>query len=218
MINNNLLRELKKNKVKHEIFENQVYTDLIDIEKILKSQTETNDILIEFNDEVLNKAPLLYTFPYDSYENDKIWEQFVALEIMKEINKKCNVSTNHNLSEEEKVIYSNDEEDYLKAEEFLLTKDEVIETLTNLGLSNLRIHFLIKWCQSECLCSKINEYLELNLPFVTMIYTDEVFYNIEKENEITSEKEFTINAYQYTRFNDTDEGINTFDMVKRLSR
>lgn len=216
MINNNLAREIKENRINNEIFEKQAYEDLNSIKEILKSQIETNDILIEFNDEVLNKAPLLYQFPYDSYENDRIWEQFVALEIIKEIDKNYNIPTNHNLLEEEKLICSNSKEKYLKAEEFLVNKDEVIDVISKLGLPNLRIHFLIRWCRSEYLCSKINEYLNNNLPFITMVYNDENFYNIEEYKEIQSEKDFIVDTYKYIRFYMLNKGINNCDKVKRL--
>lgn len=212
MINKFLERELKQNKTNHEIFKNQKYGDLRKVKEILENKNSLQDILIEFDIDTINNVHLLYCFPYDSYDQKRIWEHFVSIEIMKKLEEKYLVNSDHDLSEEEKYILSgniDNTEDYLKVEEVLLNRNDVLETIKNLNLLDLRLHFLIRWCKSSCLCDEISNYLREDLPFVTMVYSDYPFYTVQVKPDGYKEKHYIWEVYDYIEFNEFNEGCSS---------
>lgn len=209
MINKNLERELKENKTNHEIFKNQKYADLKNVKKVLEIQNSTQDILIEFDNKMLNSICLLYCFSHDSYELKRIWEHFVSLEIMKELEKKYSIKSDHDLLEEEKYIRNgnvDNQEDYLAVEEILIDRNDILETIEGLNIPNLRLHVLIRGCKSAYLCDEISNYLADNLPFITMVYSDCPFYTVQVKPDNYKDKHYIWGVYDYIEFNEFSEG------------
>lgn len=212
MINKHLEKELKYNKKNHEIFQNQEYRDLKEITEVLHNQSNSNDLLVEFSPENHGRIPLLYTFPFDSYEHKRIWEHFIALEIMKNLTEKYQVDVGHNLKEEELLLQSGNidkQDNYLNHEENIVNRNDVLTTIKELNLPNLRIHFLIRWCKSSSLCDEISNYLEDNLPFITMVYHDFPFYTVQVKPDGYNERHWIWEVYDYIKFDELEQGVDS---------
>lgn len=178
MINKHLERELKNIISKHEVFEVQTYQDLNSIDPFLKNNKISTEVLIEFDDEKIANSRLLYTFPYNSYENNLIWDQFIAIQVMKKLRIALNLDYDYDLEEQEQIIYNSSKETYFNYEKDFTSSND-IKTLISMVNTPIRLHFLIKWYRSECLFDALSTYLENNLPFTTMIYSG-VSFNVKK--------------------------------------
>ena len=212
MINQYLEKELKYNKKNHEIFQNQEYRDLKEVAEILHTQSNFNDLLIDFSPENHGRIPLLYSFPYESYEHKRIWEHFIALEIMKNLTEKYQVDIGHNLKEEELLLQSGNidkKEKYLNQEENIVDRNDVLDTIKKLNIPNLRLHFLIRWCKTSPLCDEISNYLEDNLPFITMIYHDFPFYTVKIMPDGYEKKHWIWEIYDYIKFDGLKQGTDS---------
>jgi len=175
MQNKHLEREFRENITEHAVFSKQTYEDLETLKKVLNKQSHTNDIFIELDSRFLIELPTSY-YSSDLLTKDDIkekWEHLLALEIMKKIIDKYDVEMYHDLGEEERYIYTHDEEDYLKVKEILINRDDVIETLKNLNLSNLRIHIFIRTHFNQEIIDEISNYFIDELPFKIMVYSTE---------------------------------------------
>lgn len=184
MINKHLERELRENTTDHEVFSEQNYEDIETAKKLLNQQVHTNDILVDFDSILLRKLPISYFSRNLSMCDQKIkWEHFVAVEIMKRIKEKYKIETDHDLEAEEKYVYTSNEEDYLSVREILINRDDIIESLKDLKLPNLRIHFFIQSNHIQELIDEISTYLIEELPFSIMIYSTD-FLLIEANSYI----------------------------------
>lgn len=199
MNNKYLERELKHNLSTNEIFECQTCHDLDNIRTFLKENKLLTEVIVEFDSEKIKNSRLLRTFQYESYENDLIWEQFVAIQLMKELRKELNMKVNSDLDEQEQIIYNASKESYMAYEKCMPTSNDVKELISMVN-TPIRLHFLLRWCNDKCLCDSLMKYLIKGLCFSTMIYSDRYF------NSTQFEKQEVGIEYYYIKFNKLEEG------------
>ena len=195
MNNKYLERELKTNISNHELFECQTGDDLDNIKTFLEKRNLITEIIVNFDTEKIENSLLLNIFPYESEENRLIWNQFVAIQIMKELKKELKLEVDKDLEEQETIIYKKSKEDYFNYEKSIPTSED-IKMLISIVNTPIRIHLILKWYSNKYLHKEILEYLKNNLNFNTMVYSDRYFEEIEND-EIS-----------YIKFNKLEEGIN----------
>lgn len=205
MINKHLERELKNNISKHEIFEVQTYQDLNSIEPFLKNNKIFTEVLIELDDEKIANSRLLYTFPYNSYENNLIWDQFIAIQVMKKLRTVLNLDYDYELEKQEQIIYNSSKETYFNYEKKFTSSNDV-KTLISMVNTFVRLHFLIKWYQGECLFDALSTYLENDLPFITMIYSG-VSFNAKKLHQSEHIEKKSPNYVLFNKFEAGKSGV-----------
>lgn len=195
MNNKYLERELKTNISNHELFECQTGDDLDNIKTFLEKRNLITEIIVNFDTEKIENSLLLNIFPYESEENRLIWNQFVAIQIMKELKKELNLEVDKDLEEQETIIYKGSKEDYFNYEKNIPTSEN-IKMLINIVNTPIRIHLILKWYTNKYLHNAISEYLEHDLKFNTMVYSDRYLEKIENSK------------ISYIKFNKLEEGIN----------
>lgn len=207
MINKYLERELKENLLNHEIFEHQANEDLTSIRTFLDQGSSLTEIIVEFDGEKIANSKLLYTFPYDSYKNNLIWEQLVAIQIMKQLGNKLNKNFRSNLCEMESLIYESTKEDYLIYKDKLPTREDIMRII---GSSNtvIRLHFIIQYLHSDSLCDELSKYITGYYP-ITMIYSDCEFYTESVRVQNHEPKISIYDACNYFLFREFEEGENS---------
>lgn len=191
MNNKYLERELKENIVDCEIFECQTYHDLDNIKNFLKQNQLLTEVIVEFDIDKIKNSILLHLFPYESKENQLIWNQFVAIQILKELKNKLNIANNSDIEEQEYLIYNEREDSYLNYKKRIPTIDDV-KKLISKNKTPIRLHLLLKWTNDKDLYRTVVEYLTNNIYFNTMIYSNSYFKEFETKDEI--------NYLKFTKF------------------
>lgn len=193
MNNKYLERELTKNISNHELFECQTYNDLDNIKPFLEKNNLLTEIIVEIDYKKIENSLLLNIFPYESNENKLIWRQFIAVQIMKELRKELYLKRSKELEEQETLIYKGTKEDYLNYQK-TIPIDCDIKELISLVNTPIRIHLIIKCYNDKYMYEAISEYLESDLCFNTMVYSDRYLTQLEK------------NKIKYIKFNKLTEG------------
>ena len=183
MNNKYLERELKENIVDCEIFECQTYHDLDNIKNFLKQNQLLTEVIVEFDIDKIKNSTLLHLFPYESQENQLIWNQFVAIQILKELNNQLNIANNSDIEEQEHLIYNEREDGYLNYKKRIPTIDDVKKIISK-NKTPIRLHLLLKWTNDKDLYRTVVEYLTNNIYFNTMIYSNSYFKEFETKDGI----------------------------------
>jgi len=209
MQNKYLENEYRDNITEHEVFSKQNYEDLEIIKSLLNKQPNNRNIFIEFDSTLLMGLPISYfSRNLSIFDIKEKWEHFVALEIMKKIQEKYKIEIDHDLKEEEKYIYTDNEEDYFRLKEILVNRDDVIEALKKINLSNITIHIFIKTHYNQEILDEISAYFINELSFKIIVYsTEELLFNdgnyIEyyefNKGKIVGEKNRKIKSKKYEK-------------------
>lgn len=211
MINKYLERELKENFSSNEVFECLPKEDLEQIKNFL-NQTPLADLLVEFDEEKLKNSKLLNLYPHDSEENIKIWEELVAIKILKAYLEKFKGNTT-DLAEQEEFIYNRTEEEYkmmLSANGNARINSDKIKSLIYMTNTAFRLNFVIKGCKNKSLYNAVSSYLDDKQP-TTMIYCNDNFIFKVPSNE-HSEKKWPWDVYDYIFFDKFNDGIESSKM------
>ena len=173
-----IAEELNNNFEKNELFFGYP-TSTIDAVKEALKNTNDNDIVVELNKETLERLDK-HACPYGNmcrlhmyYGTDErvmFWNHLIALLIMKQLENQYHFNCGHDLDEEEKYFTEKTYEEYAKVADTLVTREDVFKTIQSLCLNNPRLHILSRYSLGEE--SEIDNYLQDEYPFVTMVYSD----------------------------------------------
>ena len=111
-------------------------------------------------------------FTYESEDEYKFWEHVISTLFMSELKEKYNIVTLHDIDTEKRILTRDNFEEYKKREELLLDRNDVIETIRQLNLESNRIHIVLSFVNNEFIWKELVNYLEDDLLFITMIYSD----------------------------------------------
>lgn len=203
--NNEILeREFQNNYSIHEVFE---YQSVSTLESVIKkiNQSEKNEILLQIN--INNMMPfykLKATLKNNDQEERKFWNHLISILFMTQLEEKYGVDSLHNIEVEKKLMTREPFENYSKYENIIINRNDVIESIKKMNLDGLRLHFIIRSFNDECIWKELVHYLGDKLPFVTMIYSDGNMpaWRIDSEEE----KELT-DLYKFKSFDGLEEGI-----------
>lgn len=206
-INNEILeREFQNNYSIHEVFE---YQSVSTLESVIKkiNQSEKNEILLQIN--INNMMPfykLKSTLKNNDQEERKFWNHLISILFMTQLEEKYGVDSLHNIEVEKKLMTREPFENYSKYENIIINRNDVIESIKKMNLDGLRLHFIIRSFNDECIWKELVYYLGDKLPFVTMIYSDGNMpaWRIDSEEE----KELT-DLYKFKSFEGLEEGIGS---------
>ena len=192
MDNKYLENEIKNNHESHEVFKRQRHSDL---DKIT-DYTDKNDIVLNIT--VNNIVPFISKS--DNREKENYWNHSVSLILMNELNYRYGIKTNHDLEEEKRIITRADNNEYNRLDSIVINRDDVIETIRNLNLDNPRFHIILNYINKDEIWTELFNYFQDDLPFITMIYSD---------NDIPGmvDKEYNELNYEYIIFDKEDDGI-----------
>lgn len=208
-IENEILeREFINNYGIHEVFE---YQSTSDLDNLVKSIKDSNEILLQIN--INNIIPFYKhrnNFKDDSEEESKYWNHIISILFMTQLKEKYNLDMVHDLEEEKKIITREPFETYQQYESALLDRNDFIEAIRNLNLDNTRVHIVIRSFNNENVWKELLNYLEDNLPFITMIYSDG---DMSVGKTITKEEELPTNNYKYRNFERCEEGLTSYKLL-----
>ena len=189
MDNEILKEELFKNNTEHEVFKRQKHSTLNEVVKHVKEYNGRN-FLVELN--INSIVPFINRS--DLKDQDDYWEHVVSLLFMNELDYRYNIKSNHSLDDEKRILSRGSKEEYNKYEEALLDRNDVIESINNVGIEYPRLHIIIEYINNDNIWNELVNYLANDLPFATMIYTDGEMPPIMDEN-------------RYVLFDKENEGI-----------
>lgn len=200
-------REFNNNYQVHEIFKYQKHRTLDTLKKNIK---ENDELLLEID---INNIMPFYkhrnNFDFESIEEYNFWNHVVSVLFMQELSENYNIYTNHDILTEKKILTRDSFEEYQKYESILINRNDVIETIKNLNLDNKRIHIVLRFVNNEFIWKELVNYLEDDLPFITMIYSDSDIYRFKVErNEM--ECGFPTDEYKYKIFDKNKEGYESY--------
>lgn len=195
--------ELDNNHSIGEVFKNQRHTTLDSLTK--KIENNENDILVNIS--INNIVPFLKrgqetTELYD----DPYWDSVVSLIIMNELKEKYGASTYHNLDVEKVLLTRAPLNEYVNNRYCMVSMEDVVYSISEMNLTNPRVHIILEQVKNDNIINELCRYLDGNLPFVTMIYSDgEVIVNSDK--------------YDYMLFDKYEDGqlIESNNRDKRLT-
>lgn len=204
-----LEREFNNNHEVHEIFKYQRNEDIDNLEKnILESNG--NEILFKIN--INNIMPFLKhksNIEKDSEEEEKFWNHVVSILFMSQLDDKYKIESVHNVDEEKKIITRDNFDVYQKVESALINRDDVIELIRNLNLDNPRLHIIITYFNNENVWKELVNYLEDDLPFITMIYSESDLFRFKEEDAEINDMDYPSDLYSYKVFKKSEEGIES---------
>ena len=204
-----LEREFNNNHEVHEIFKYQRNEDIDNLEKnILESNG--NEILLKIN--INNIMPFLKhksNIEKDSEEEEKFWNHVVSILFMSQLDDKYKIESVHNVDEEKKIITRDNFDVYQKVESALINRDDVIELIRNLNLDNPRLHIIITYFNNENVWKELVNYLEDDLPFITMIYSESDLFRFKEEDAEINDMDYPSDLYSYKVFKKSEEGIES---------
>jgi len=209
MDNKILERELNNNYEYNEIFTYQRYGTLESVSDVVK---ENKELLFEIN---INNIIPYYKhrskFKYESEEEYRFWNHIISILFITELKEKYDIDILHYIDEEKKIVTKNEFDDYLKYEHILLNREDVIEILKKLNIK--RLHLIVRYVNNEYIWKEIVNYLQNDLPFITMIYSDGDIYKTKKDG--IGETSFVEDVYGYKKFDRYEEGIEIKSIRKK---
>ena len=200
-----LLKEVKKNYDCHEVFSNQTLEDMERLFNYFNVYQNCCDVVIDINSFDIS-SDMLYGKNFD--EISGVWERFIDIKIMKAISKKLGVLSFHNLFLEEELFSYKAAAMYNKLEKYLITKDEIIELMKKSGMTLVRLHIIANGYQNTPLYRVLARYMEEDVPFVTMIYTNDDFfarYSVKEKIQFIVNDKYKI--FDRKRLISCDKGI-----------
>lgn len=166
-----LEREINNNHDTNEVFIHQNKAVLSDLEDNLRESN--NEIVLDIDiNNIMPFYRLKTRMKQEEMEDNNFWSHVVSILFMQDLLNRYEIKTNHNIDEEKKVLSRDDIDDYFKIESVLASRDDVIESIKSLNLSNPRVHIILKYMTNEEVIEESLHYLEEGLPFITMIYYD----------------------------------------------
>lgn len=205
--NKYLEREFNNNYQVHEIFKYQKHGTL---DTLIKNIKEKHEPLLEID---INNIMPFYkhrnNFEFESIEEYNFWNHVISILFMQELSDNYNIETNHDVLAEKKIITRDSFEEYQKYESILINRNDVIETIKNLNLDTKRLHIVLRYVNNEFIWKELVNYLEDDLPFITMIYSDSDIYRF-KVNGKEIECGFPTDVYKYKMFEKDKEGYESY--------
>ena len=204
-----LEREFNNNHEVHEIFKYQRNEDIDDLEKMV-TESDDNEILLKIN--INNIMPFLKhksNIEKDSEDEEKFWNHVVSTLFMSQLNDKYKNESIHNIDEEKKVLTRDEFDVYQKVESALINRDDVIESIRNQNIDNPRLHIIINYFNNENVWKELVNYLEDDLPFITMIYSESDLFRFKEENAEINDMDYPSDLYSYKVFKKSEEGIES---------
>jgi hypothetical protein len=155
-----------------KIYKKQKHEVLNELTEQLESMSK-NEILFEID---LNKVVpfnrLRNIIKENNMDIDTFWNHTVSLLFMNTLYEKYFIKTKHNLDEERKILVRDSIEDYQRAESILVNRNDVIETIKELQLTNPRLHIVLSYINNEGVIGEVLSYIDETIPFPVNIYSD----------------------------------------------
>ena len=156
----------------NEIYKKQNHEVLNELTEQLESMSK-NEILFEID---LNKVvpfnKLRNIIKENNMDIDAFWNHTVSLLFMNTLYEKYFIETKHDLDEERKILVRDSIEDYQRAESILVNRNDVIETIKELQLTNPRLHIVLRYINNEGVIDEVLNYIDESIPFPINIYSD----------------------------------------------
>lgn len=171
MENKFLDRELRTNHYYNEIFKRQKHNDLDTL--IMNLKISGKDVIFELN--INNAIPFCKNgsiFEPNSEEEKNYWNHVVALLFMNQLKEKYDIESDHNLEDEKRIITRLPQEEYLKYEDCLVNRDDIVQEIKKLPLLSPRVHIIVRYINSDSIWKELINYFDSDIPLITMIYTD----------------------------------------------
>lgn len=202
-----LEREFNNNYQVNEIFKYQRHRAL---DKLMRNIKEKNELLFEID---INIIMPFYkhrnNFEFESEEEYNFWNHALSILFMQELSENYNIETKHDILTEKKILTREDFEEYQKYEDVLINRNDVIEAIKQLNLDSNRIHIVLRFVNNEFIWKELVNYLDEDLPFITMIYSDSDIYRF-KVNGKNHEEGFPTDIYKYKIFDKEREGQESY--------
>ena len=170
--NDYIIDSLNNNYEDNEIFKLQRRDNLSSLEKTINEMPQGEILfVIDFN-QIVPFHRLRSNFKDDDIEDDIFWNHAVSLLFMNILHENYFIETKHDLDEEKKLLTRASLEDYKKAEPILVNRNDVIETIKELGFTNPRLHIIMRYINNENVIGEVTNYLDDSLPFSVKLYSD----------------------------------------------
>ncbi len=207
MVNQNIIRELEKNRKGHIIFENQINRDLIELPSLIEK-----DPVVELSPEewfyVLDVTVL------DEYGNvaDKDYKieavrKYIATKILTLLEQKYPQLQEYEGSSYLPIFIKGDREEYQRKKDSIYSLKEVFDILEVEGIKEDRIHFIMYYTGSNLLCDSLSILLSNNTPFSVSFYLYPGGFSTYYIPD--SKERIHLNcAYNYTVYNACETGKN----------
>ena len=205
--NEYLEREFNNNYKVHEIFKYQGHATL---DTLIKKIKDSNEILLEINNN--NITPFYKhreNFEFESIEEYSFWNHIISVLFMQELSDSYDIETNHDILLEKKILTGESFEDYQKYEKILINRNDVIEAIKKLNVDKKRVHIVLRFVNNEFIWKELVNYLEDDLPFITMIYSDSDIYRFTVNGK-GNECGFPTDVYKYIMFEKDKKGYESY--------
>lgn len=206
--NKYLEREFNYNYQVHEIFKYQQHRTL---DTLIKKINEKKELLLEID---INAIMPFYkhrnNFEFESDEEYDFWDHVISNLFMQELNEKYKIVTLHDIETEKRILTRDSFKEYEKRKGLLLDRNDVIETIRQLNLDSNRIHLVIRFVNNEFIWKELVNYLDDDLPFITMIYSDSDIYRFKVDQKEFNGQNLPTNVYKYKIFDKDKEGHESY--------
>ena len=170
--NEYIIDSLKNNYEDNEIFKLQKHDTIHALENKINEMPK-QEILFELDfNQIVPFHKLRSNFKDDDIEDDKFWNHVVALLFMNILYENYFIETKHNLDEEKKLLTRATLDDYKRAEPILANRNDVIETIKEIGFPSPRVHIVMNYINNENVKREVTNYLSESLPFSIKLYSD----------------------------------------------
>ena len=200
-------RELKNNYSSHEVFNYQGKNALEEVDKYVK-ENGSNNILFEIN--INNMMPYYKhrtEFTSESQDEEKYWNHVVSILFFNQLKENYGIDNHSDLDTQKKIMTREEVSEYYKAEPALLNRNDVIEAIKELNIP--RVHIVVRSLNNEPVWKELVNYLQDDLPFKTMLYSEGEIPKVKVDVAGLDEKVPFEEAYSFILFDKQDEGTKT---------
>ncbi len=209
MVNQNIIKELKKKKKGHILFNYQIPSDLYYLPEMIQDDIVVDLSVVEW----MSVSPIVLVEEKDgkmtAADKDysiEVARKYIATRLLAELEKKYPQLKKYSGSEFLPIFLKSDREEYQRKKNYIYGLKDVEDMLSVEGIQLDRVHFIMNGTRSDHLCDALSILLSDDTPFSVSIYCSPngfyTYYIPDSKDRIVLEK-----AYSFKVYNKLEEGF-----------
>ena len=215
MVNQNIIKELKKKRKGHILFNYQIPSDLYYLPEMIQDDIVVDLSVVEW----MSVSPIVLVEEKDgkmtAADKDysiEVARKYIATRLLAELEKKYPQLKKYGGSEFLPIFLKSDREEYQRKKNYIYGLKDVEDMLSVEGIQLDRVHFIMNGTRSDHLCDALSILLSDDTPFSVSIYCSPngfyTYYIPDSKDRIVLEK-----AYSFKVYNKLEEGF--FNKAKK---
>ena len=209
MVNQNIIKELKKKRKGHILFNYQIPSDLYYLPEMIQDDIVVDLSVVEW----MSVSPIVLVEEKDgkmtAADKDysiEVARKYIATRLLAELEKKYPQLKKYGGSEFLPIFLKSDREEYQRKKNYIYGLKDVEDMLSVEGIQLDRVHFIMNGTRSDHLCDALSILLSDDTPFSVSIYCSPngfyTYYIPDSKDRIVLEK-----AYSFKVYNKLEEGF-----------